>query len=116
MEVPILIAHICVMLLSGEGTDCSYQFEQVDDSLINDMYYENTVQNGNVLAYTNHENKKVTFGKSPTWDTIEHELNHIKCKLYYIETSKNHEYCIEISKEYHEPKHFMYIVEPPISE
>jgi len=100
------IFSICVVLLSGEGLDCSYQFYQLDKYALHEAYfiYGGKLSNPDsfILGFMEPKTKFIFINEYASMNTIEHEIKHIKCYLEYQRTGINHEFCIDKSK------HFMY--------
>jgi hypothetical protein len=119
MEIPTYLFAICVSLLSGDGTDCSYQFQQVDDEALNIMYnsYTGITASKYLNGFVTHKDKIMFLENGVSSRTIIHEINHIKCKLEYKETGINHKFCVDLSidyeMKYNKPNHFIYNMDIP---
>lgn len=90
----MLFSTLCVMLYSG-GEDCSYQWTQISDPILNERYYDKTglTTEDKLLAFTHHPAKQVEFGPGVAGDIIVHEIKHVICALEYERHGVNHPDC-----------------------
>lgn len=92
----IIFSSMCIILFSGGGEDCSYQWTAVPNDTLQMVFW----QYGGYLAkwetlggFHVMDEKIIYLDTHATSEDIMHEILHVKCLQYYKLTGENHKEC-----------------------